>query len=114
MSYKETFVDQVNYGENCGLIVDKIVFRDTVSGKQLQVNTEKQRSYEQLNEEERHRVKITSCWKDHHRVSNKGKSTLSHVGTLPAASHVKQYEKTLNAQLGEIHPVCCCCCCYFH
>ena len=116
-SYRETFVDPVNrYGENRGLVVDKIVLRDKDSGKQLEVNAEKPNTYETLNDDERRRVKLASRWKDKERVSDRGQSKLSHVGDLPAASHVKAFEKELNAKLGEIQIVscryyCCYCCC---
>ena len=113
-SYQETFVDPINqYGERRGMVVEKIVLREKESGQQLEVNAEKAHKYGELNEDERQRVKIASRWKDKERISDRGQSSLSHVGTLPAASHVKAYEKELNAKLGEIQSVCCCCCCYF-
>ena len=105
-AYRETFVDQVNqYGEKRGLVVEKLVLRDKDSGKQLEVNAERPRTYDELNDDERNRVKMASRWKDQHRVSDRGQSTLGHVGKMPAASHVKQYEKKLNQEIGEIHTV---------
>ena len=102
-SYKETFVDKMNqYGENRGLVVEKLVLRDEASGKQLHVNAEKHRTFEQLTEDERRRVAKASQWKDLNRVSDRSQSTLGNLGSLPPASHVKQHEKHLNDQLEEI------------
>ena len=84
------------------MVVEKLVLRDEETGKQLEVNTEKHRTFEQLNEDERRRVANASQWKDKNRVSDQSQSTLGNLGTLPPASHIKQHEKILNEQLGEI------------
>ena len=105
-SYRETFVEQVNnFGEKRGLEVEKIILREKESGQQLEVNAEKPHRYDELNDDERRRVKLASRWKDKERMSDRGQSTLSHCGRLPPAKHVKAFERELNAKLGEIQSV---------
>lgn len=106
-SYREAFMDQINqFGENRELVGESIILRDKSNGQQLEVNLEKHRTYEELLDDQKRRVKLASRWKDRQRVSDKGQSSLSHVGKLPNASHVKAFERELNAGLGEIQVVC--------
>ena len=104
-AYKEHVVDEVNnFGKNRGLVVEKLVLRDE-EGYQVEVNACKANTYENLNAAEKKRVEIASRWKDRTRNSDRAYSSLSKVGTFPAASHVKSYEQELNGQVGKILPV---------
>ena len=104
-AYRQHIVEGVNnYGENRGLTLKKLVLEDE-SGQELEVNARKPHKYEELNPFEKKKVETASLWKDTNRVSNKIYSSLSNVGTLPAASHVKQHEREVNERVGEVHPV---------
>ena len=105
-SYREAFVNRVNhYGENRNLVVERLVLREKDSGEQLEINAERPRTFENLNEDEKRRLHLAGWWKDKERMSDKGQSALNHIGTMPAASHIKSYEQELNAKLGEIQMV---------
>ena len=85
--------------------MEKIVLRDVDSGKRLEVRASRPNTYENLNEDEMHRVRVASRWKDRTRTSDQTYSSLSKVGDFPRASHVKQYEREINEKLPEIKPV---------
>ena len=104
-AYRRDVVHEINaYGANRGLTVDKIILEDA-TGRQVEVNARKRNTYDNLNPEEKRRVRIASLWKDSNRVSDKVYSSLAQVGKFPAGSHVKRYEGEINALIGNISRV---------
>ena len=73
--------------------------------KKVPINVEKPHNYDNLTNEERSAVATASSWKDINRLSDKAYSSMTNIGTIPPAAHVKRYEKEVNSQLGPILPV---------
>ena len=104
-AYKDKFQEPINrFGTNRGLVLETMTLRDA-DGERLVVNAEPQRKYEELLPAQKKRVVQTSRWKDLNRVPDRVYSSIANNNSLPAASHVKEYEKELNAQLPEIKQV---------
>ena len=103
-AYKKK-VEELNvFGSNRGLTVNQLILRDQ-NGRKVPVNIEKPHTYPNLTEEERMEVADASAWKDQKRVSDKSYSSMTKIGKIPAATHVKQYEQEINAKLSPILPV---------
>ena len=103
-AYKEKAQELNEFGANRGLTVNKIILRDE-NGKKVPINVEKPHTYSELTPEEKSEVVTASAWKDLNRLSDRVYSTLTKVGSIPPASHVKSYEKEINSLLGPILPV---------
>ena len=71
----------------------------------MPINIEKPNNYPNLTEAEPSEVAEASAWKDQKRVSDKSYSSLTKIGKVPAAAHVKLYEHEVNAKLSPILPV---------
>ena len=98
-------VEELNvFGANRGLTVNQLILRDQ-NGRKVPVNIEKPNTYPNLTNEERLEVAEACAWKDQKRVSDKSYSSLTKIGKVPAAAHVKQYETEVNAKLSPILPV---------
>ena len=98
-------VEELNvFGENRALIVNQLILRDQ-NGQKVSINIEKPNTYPNLTEAERSEVVEATAWKDQRRVSDKSYSSLTKIGKVPAAAHVKLYEREVNAKLSTILPV---------
>ena len=77
------------------------------NGKELVVNGEPPKKYENLSSAGRERVSRILRWKDINRVSDRAyaKARSSASNTLPPSKHLKQEEKQLNLQLPQIRQV---------
>ena len=104
-AYKKRFVDEVNkFGETRELTLDKMILKDK-DGETLVVNAEPHRTFENLTPAEKKRVERASFLKDKNRVSDKVYASVVKESSLPPSSHVKQHEKQLNKEVGEIFQV---------
>ena len=104
-AYKEKFKEPINtFGANRSLVLETMTLRD-IDGERLVMNAEPPRKYEDLLPAQKKRVAHNSRWKDLNRVPVRVYSSIANNSSLPAASHVKEYEKELNAQLPEIQQV---------
>ena len=103
-AYKRKAQELNVFGANRALTVNQIILRDQ-NGKKVPINVKKPNTYPNLTEAERQEVATASAWKDQKRVSDKSYSSLTKIGKIPAAAHVKQYEQELNTKLSPILPV---------
>ena len=103
-AYKAKVQELNDFGANRGLVVNQIILRDE-NGKKVPINVEKPHNYANLTDEERSAVATASAWKDINRLSDKAYSSMTNIGKIPPAAHVKSYEKEVNNQLGPILPV---------
>ena len=92
------------FGANRELVVKEIILRDE-NGKKVPINIQKPHTFPNLTAEEKSEVETASAWKDLNRLSDKAYSSMTKIGSIPPASHVKQYEAEVNAQLEPILPV---------
>ena len=92
------------FGMNRGLVVKEIILRDD-NGRKVPINIEKPHTYPNLTAEEKSEVATASAWKDLNRLSDKAYSSMTKIGSIPPASHIKAHEAEINAQLGPILPV---------
>ena len=104
-AYREKYREDINtFGSNRGLVTESLTLRDT-DGERLVVNAEPHWKYEDLLPAEKKRVVRTSQWRDLNRIADRVYSSIPNDGCLPAAAHVKSYEKELNKILPPIHEV---------
>ena len=103
-AYREKAQELNKFGENRGLVVDEIILRDE-NGRKVPINIQKPRTYPNLTAEEKSEVETASAWKDLNRLSDKAYSSMTKIGSIPPASHVKQHETEVNALLQPILPV---------
>ena len=103
-AYREKAQELNEFGANRGLTVKEIILRDE-NGCKVPVNVEKPHTYPNLTPQEKSEVETACAWKDVNRISDRVYSTLTKIGSIPPASHVKEYEKEVNSQLGPILPV---------
>lgn len=104
-AYKKRFVEEVNkYGETRGLVLDKMILRDE-NGEIMVVNSVRPNTFENLTPAERRRVERASFLKDANRISDRVYAAAVKESSLPPSSHVKQHEKELNKEVGEIYQV---------
>ena len=96
-----------NFGRNRGLELEQLVLTDQ-DGEQLVVRARQPNTFPNLNPAEKKRVESASRWKDLNRIPDRVYSSAPKTGSLPPASHVKQHEHTLNAQLDDIQQVFIC------
>ena len=101
-AYREKYKEDVNnYGQNRGLTLDKLVLKNTENGEPFVVNMEKPPTYENLDEYGKKLVEEHSRWKDGEVVSDRSYAKLRKVADVPAASHVKCFEKETNQKIGN-------------
>ena len=101
-AYREKYGEDVNkYGQNRGLTLDRMILKNTENGEPFVVNMEKPPTYENLDVHGKKKVEEASRWKDGEIVSDRSYAKLRRVSDVPAASHVKSFEKETNEKIGN-------------
>ena len=105
-AYKKQWGEKIDkFGEKRGLVLEKMVLKDSENGERLEVNMKTQPKYEELDPHQRKQLENMSRWKDKERVADKAYASLGNIADVPCASHVKAHEKELNSQIGNITTV---------
>ena len=103
-AYREKAKELDEFGLNRGLKVNQIILQDE-NGRKIPINVQKPHTFPNLTAEEKSDVATASAWKDSNRLSDRAYSSMTKIGSIPPAAHVKSFEAEVNAQLGPILPV---------